>query len=116
LFYFWGRGKDFMKAEIVSWDAAPDPTISFISQKPDGAIMMGGGVLMELEVVNPQDWDTKTVTNLSSGCSSITTLEPDDISLSEWWIFYNPGEFIQTVALYNRIAPIRWEWEKGSGD
>jgi len=113
---FLGAGKDLMKAEIVSWDAAPDPTIASISQEPNDAIMMGGNVLMELEVTDPQDWDTKTVTNTESKCSTKKIPEQDDITPSEWWIHYNPGEFLQTAALYNLTAPIRWEWETGSGD
>ena len=113
---FLGAGKELMKAEVVSWEAAPDPTIASISQEPDDAIMMAGDEIMELEVVDPQDWDTKTVTNIESKCSSKKVPEQDDISPSEWWIRYNPGKFVQTAALYNRTAPIRWEWEKGSGD
>ena len=103
-----GVGKDLMKVVIVSWDAAPEPTIFSISQEPNDAIMMGGRELMDLEVAGPEDLDTKTETDTESGCNPKTTYEQDNISPSEWWILYNPGQFLQTSALYNRTAPIRW--------
>lgn len=111
-----GVGKDLMKVVIVSWDAAPEPTIFSISQEPNDAIMMGGRELMDLEVAGPEDLDTKTETDTESGCNPKTTYEQDNISPSEWWILYNPGQFLQTSALYNRTAPIRWNWRDGIGD
>ncbi len=61
-----GAGTGVHKARLEFWSNEPEPTLDHIYQTPAGAIMMGGDDRMHLGAAGPEDWDTRTTTEVGS--------------------------------------------------
>ena len=120
-FLFLGSVNIADKADLVSWDPAPIPTLQSIEYSPE-EIMMGAHTVSEaypkelkFKAVNPEDYDTKTVIPEGSCVSDPPTTEPDSVEASEW-IIVNPKEIFVTDDLELERLPIPWIWgDDGEG-